>query len=609
MQKIKALIASIVFAAISIGSALAQSGPGFPTTFGYVATPAQWLAAFTNKQDYLGAPPVLTTGGTMTGRLVTAASTTGLAGLSIPAGTPPTSPINGDVWETSTSLFVRINGATYDLLNGACSICAVTNGNNTFTGLQTTQGLTTTQPGWYAQITGDTFARTRIGPNSADIGSVSFGPGNAARDTHMERAGVASLRFGSADGAAPIAQTLLVQNVIAGTSNTAGVSWTLQGSRGTGTGAGGNIVFQVAPAGLTGSSQNPLSTALTIFGLDGGLSTGAAIDEGVGTLNLAGSLYNNGTAPTGTGGYARATSPAFVTPALGVATATSLAIGGATIGSNALAVTGTFAFSAGGTFGGAVNGITTLASGADTITSSSTSALAVGLNGATNPAFVVDASTASQAAGLSIKGAATGGTVALAAIDSGSNTNLSINAKGTGTIAIGSVSTGAVTITPATTLSAALTYGGTTFANSATGSGSLVGGTSPTLTSPVLNTSLSGSAFGTGVPVAIAANLSANGGLTTTIASGATAMGAGAISSGTCASAVTATATNAATTDVITASFNADPTAVTGYIASTNGMLTIIPWLTSGQANFKVCNNTGSSITPGAVTINWRVVR
>jgi hypothetical protein len=38
-------------------------------------------------------------------------------------------------------------------------------------------------------------------------------------------------------------------------------------------------------------------------------------------------------------------------------------------------------------------------------------------------------------------------------------------------------------------------------------------------------------------------------------------------------------------------------------------MLTIIPWLTSGQANFKVCNNTGASITPGAVTINWRVVR
>src|SRR5689334_4213962 len=37
-------------------------------------------------------------------------------------------------------------------------------------------------------------------------------------------------------------------------------------------------------------------------------------------------------------------SPTLVTPALGVATATSIAIGGATIGSNALAVTGTTLF-------------------------------------------------------------------------------------------------------------------------------------------------------------------------------------------------------------------------------------------------------------------------
>ena len=124
----------------------------------------------------------------------------------------------------------------------------------------------------------------------------------------MERAGVASLRFGSADGAAPIAQTLLVQNVIAGTSNTAGVSWTLQGSRGTGSAVGGGFIFQTAPAGTAGTSQNALVTALSIFG-DGGLSTGAAIDEGAGTLNLAGSLYNNGTAPTGTGAYVRSASP------------------------------------------------------------------------------------------------------------------------------------------------------------------------------------------------------------------------------------------------------------------------------------------------------------
>lgn len=114
---------------------------------------------------------------------------------------------------------------------------------------------------------------------------------------------------------------------------------------------------------------------------------------------------------------------------------------------------------------------------------------------------------------------------------------------------------------------------------------------------------------GTGVVTAAAANLSANGGLTTTIASGSTAMGTGAITSATCATVVTATATNTLTTDVITASFNGDPTAVTGYIPSTAGMLTIFAYPTAGVANFKVCNNTASSITPGAITLNWRVVR
>lgn len=90
----------------------------------------------------------------------------------------------------------------------------------------------------------------------------------------------------------------------------------------------------------------------------------------------------------------------------------------------------------------------TLGTAAQTITSASATALSIGLTGATNPAFQVDASTASQVAGLKITGAATGGTVALVTTDSGSNTNLTINAKGSGTIGIGSVSTGVVTITP-----------------------------------------------------------------------------------------------------------------------------------------------------------------
>lgn len=116
-------------------------------------------------------------------------------------------------------------------------------------------------------------------------------------------------------------------------------------------------------------------------------------------------------------------------------------------------------------------------------------------------------------------------------------------------------------------------------------------------------------ALGTGVATALGNALSSAGGVSSTIASGTSALGTGAIGSATCATVVTTSAPNTATTDVVTASFNGDPTAVTGYVPLTSGMLTIIAYPTSGNVNFKVCNNTAGSITPGAIALNWRVVR
>jgi hypothetical protein len=96
---------------------------------------------------------------------------------------------------------------------------------------------------------------------------------------------------------------------------------------------------------------------------------------------------------------------------------------------------------------------------------------------------------------------------------------------------------------------------------------------------------------------------------TVTIASGTAALGTGSISSGACATAVTSAGAGIATTDNILADFNGDSTGVTGYAPSASGMLTIIKYPTAGNVNFKVCNNTAGSITPGAITLNWRVVR
>jgi hypothetical protein len=94
-----------------------------------------------------------------------------------------------------------------------------------------------------------------------------------------------------------------------------------------------------------------------------------------------------------------------------------------------------------------------------------------------------------------------------------------------------------------------------------------------------------------------------------TVASGTSTLGTSAISSGACASVVTATATGVLSTDNLSMDFNADPSGTIGYGVSGSGILTIYKWITSGQVNFKVCNSTGSLITPGSATLQWRVVR
>ncbi len=131
----------------------------------------------------------------------------------------------------------------------------------------------------------------------------------------------------------------------------------------------------------------------------------------------------------------------------------------------------------------------------------------------------------------------------------------------------------------------------------------------------------SGGSAGTGTVTSIATTAPITGGTitgsgmiacatcTVTVASGAKALATGAISSAACTAAQTDTATGTLTTDVVTASFNGDPTAVTGYVPLTAGMLTIIIYPTADTFNAKVCNNTSGSITPGAITLNWRVVR
>ena len=91
----------------------------------------------------------------------------------------------------------------------------------------------------------------------------------ASSDLILTRRGAANLRLGAADTTgttAPTPQFLSAQSWASSTTNNqTGANFTIEGSQGTGTGAGGSIIFRVAPAGVTANGvQNALSAALTI---------------------------------------------------------------------------------------------------------------------------------------------------------------------------------------------------------------------------------------------------------------------------------------------------------------------------------------------------------
>lgn len=87
-------------------------------------------------------------------------------------------------------------------------------------------------------------------------------------DTFIGRVSAAKFLFGgTAVDTAPVAQTLSVQNTLAGgTADVAGANFTLAMSQGKGTGTGGAFVIQTAPVGSTGTAVNALVEAARFDG-------------------------------------------------------------------------------------------------------------------------------------------------------------------------------------------------------------------------------------------------------------------------------------------------------------------------------------------------------
>lgn len=139
-------------------------------------------------------------------------------------------------------------------------------------------------------------------------------------------------------------------------------------------------------------------------------------------------------------------------------------------------------FNDGGAFGGDAdftwNKTTKLLSltGTQAITATSTTALAVGQNGATNPAFAVDTNTASSATGVVIQSRASGtSTVGMTATSSAGSCDLVVSSKGLGILDLNGGSSGSVRINPGgatrITISSTVFTGSTSLTNYIFGAG------------------------------------------------------------------------------------------------------------------------------------------
>jgi hypothetical protein len=209
------------------------------------------------------------------------------SGLLLSGGATALSGVKLVAAATSSPFTATLQAAT-DTLVGRATPDTLTNktiaiASNTLTGV--------------APLASPSFTGTVTMPDTSTFASNFAVGGNAI----LTGPTAAKLQLGAADAAAPVAQTLGVQNVVAGTSNTAGALTTIDGSQGTGTGAGGGIQFKVAPAGSTGTAQNALVNSLYLAPTVASVSLNSVPQVAIGTTSPDASstfvISANATAP------------------------------------------------------------------------------------------------------------------------------------------------------------------------------------------------------------------------------------------------------------------------------------------------------------------------
>lgn len=104
-------------------------------------------------------------------------------------------------------------------------------------------------------------------PNSRDISFTGTALGRIIwnNDTFLSRSAAATLQFGAADAATPVAQTIRAQGSRGGTdSNVGGGNLTIQSGTGTGTGTASSLILRSPVVAASGTTAQTQTTGLTI---------------------------------------------------------------------------------------------------------------------------------------------------------------------------------------------------------------------------------------------------------------------------------------------------------------------------------------------------------
>jgi hypothetical protein len=299
-------------------------------------------------------------GATFTGEVSTPASTTSSAGLSILPGTAPTSPVNGEIWNTGSDLQVRLSGVTETIAeqswvstNYAPKADAALTGNVTITTNSATAALTITQDG-----AGDILRLNDV------AGDTTFTFVDALGKVNTVAATTASAGLNVAHGVAP-------------TSPVNGDIWTTTGGVFARINAGTTQLMnlgstQTVSGSITFSNANLVLGSSTAAGTIA-IGNGATVSGSTKNVNIATNGVSGSTTTMTLGPSASASTidigPSVLTSTFGLGTGNNLTGATKTVNIGTNGTTGTTAINIGSTSGTTitVNGATTFTGATQTL--------------------------------------------------------------------------------------------------------------------------------------------------------------------------------------------------------------------------------------------------